>query len=111
MGCLVQPGVRRVTDPKFCGGVLARGLSERGGGAAGIWRDVPAARGVLGRTPSIGKERGQILPQPDGAHVFVTAHPSYLLRLEGDGREREEARFREDLARLATLLRNQPEKA
>lgn len=63
-----------------------------------------AARAVLGRTPSIGKERGQLLHQPDGTRVFITAHPSYLLRLEADAREREEAKFRDDLTCLAAML-------
>ena len=70
-----------------------------------------AARSVLGRTPSIGKERGQLLPQPDGSGVFVTAHPSYLLRLDGEARAREEAKFRADLAAVRTLLAAQAEKA
>lgn len=70
-----------------------------------------AARGVLGRTPSIGKERGQLLPQPDGSHVFVTAHPSYLLRLDGDARAREEEKFRQDLASVQAILSAQAEKA
>lgn len=70
-----------------------------------------AARGVLGRTPSIGKERGQLLPQPDGSQVFVTAHPSYLLRLDGDARAREEVKFRQDLAQIQAILSAHAEKA
>jgi probable DNA metabolism protein len=63
------------------------------------------ARGLLGRTPSIGKERGQAIAQPDGTKVWLTAHPSYLLRLDGEAREREHGRFAEDLAGLARMLR------
>lgn len=65
-----------------------------------------AARGLLGRTPSIGKERGQVIPQPDGSQVVITAHPSYLLRLNGDAREREEAKFVDDLTSVANMVRN-----
>ncbi|WP_404480753.1 UdgX family uracil-DNA binding protein [Novosphingobium sp. BL-52-GroH] len=65
-----------------------------------------SARGLLGRTPSIGRERGQALVQPDGTTVWLTAHPSYLLRLDGAAREREHARFAEDLAGLSKLLAN-----
>lgn len=70
-----------------------------------------AARGLLGRTPSIGKERGQLLPQADGSQILITAHPSYLLRLEGESRAREEAKFRDDLAVLKRHLEPQVEKA
>ncbi|WP_395397369.1 UdgX family uracil-DNA binding protein [Novosphingobium sp. BL-8A] len=62
------------------------------------------ARGLLGRTPAIGRERGQAIAMADGSTVWLTAHPSYLLRLEGDAREREHARFAEDLAGLARIL-------
>lgn len=62
------------------------------------------ARGLLGRTPAIARERGRAIAQPDGAAVFVTAHPSYLLRLDGDAREREAAKFRDDLAALARMM-------
>lgn len=63
-----------------------------------------SARGLLGRTPAIARERGQAIAMADGSKVWLTAHPSYLLRLEGDAREREYARFAQDLAGLAHLL-------
>ncbi|MBF7011739.1 UdgX family uracil-DNA binding protein [Novosphingobium resinovorum] len=63
-----------------------------------------SARGLLGRTPAIGRERGRALYLPDGTRVWLTAHPSYLLRLDGESREREQGRFAEDLAGLAQLL-------
>jgi len=62
------------------------------------------ARGLLGRTPAIGRERGRAIAQPDGTQVFVTAHPSYLLRLDGEARERETVKFDHDLAALAKML-------
>ncbi|EIZ80367.1 uracil-DNA glycosylase [Novosphingobium sp. Rr 2-17] len=62
------------------------------------------ARGLLGRTPAIGRERGQALTGPDGTQVWLTAHPSYLLRLEGAAKEREHQKFAADLAGLARML-------
>ncbi|KQM19397.1 UdgX family uracil-DNA binding protein [Novosphingobium sp. Leaf2] len=64
------------------------------------------ARGLLGRTPSIGRERGQAIAQSAGASVWLTAHPSYLLRLDGTARAREHDRFAQDLAGLAQVLRH-----
>jgi uracil-DNA glycosylase len=43
-----------------------------------------AARRVLGRTVSIAKIRGKILPEEGDGRVLVTIHPSYLLRVQGD---------------------------
>ncbi|MEE4451141.1 UdgX family uracil-DNA binding protein [Novosphingobium resinovorum] len=63
-----------------------------------------SARGLLGRTPAIGRERGQAIALPDGGTIWLTAHPSYLLRLDGEAREREHGRFAQDLAGLARLL-------
>jgi DNA polymerase len=80
-------GERSLVKPKV---ILALGAS--------------GARGLLGRTPSINKERGQALAQGDGTLVWLTAHPSYLLRLDGEAREREHARFGDDLAELAKVL-------
>ncbi len=85
---------RKIVAPKL---ILALGAS--------------AARGVLGRTPSIGKERGQLIPQSDGSQVWITAHPSYLLRLDGEAQARETEKFRDDLARVAGLLADHPAKA
>lgn len=65
-----------------------------------------AARGLLGRTPSIARERGTSIALEDGTRIWLTAHPSYLLRLDGPAREREEQRFAQDLAGLAQLLKD-----
>ena len=70
-----------------------------------------AARSVLGKTVSVQKVRG--LPQrlQDGAELWITTHPSYLLRLEDAARAGEEARFAADLravaGRLAELAQGQ----
>jgi DNA polymerase len=47
-----------------------------------------AARGITGRTITVGKERGRITPLADGTHLLVTVHPSYLLRLPDEASKR-----------------------
>jgi len=63
-----------------------------------------AARGMLGRTVSVQRERGRGRTLPDGAELWITAHPSYLLRLHDEGRRVEEARFAQDLTAVARRL-------
>ncbi len=63
-----------------------------------------AARGLLGRTVSITKARGVPLTLDDGTELWVTAHPSYLLRLEGEARETQAALFAADLAAVKVRL-------
>lgn len=63
-----------------------------------------AGRSILGRTPSIGRERGNPIPLPDGSTLWLTVHPSYLLRLNDDARAREEEQFQSDLRKVATTL-------
>lgn len=57
-----------------------------------------AARSLLGKTATISKLRGTPLQLGDGTMLFVTNHPSYLLRIpDAEGRAREQARFEADL--------------
>ena len=88
--------------------------------ACGVWLDLErsvirprvlvlmggsAARGVLGRPVAVTRERGQAMYLPDGQLVFVTVHPSYLLRVpEGAAQEREYRAFVRDLAAVRALL-------
>ena len=60
-----------------------------------------AARGVLGKTVTIGKARGQPILSNHG-EVWVSVHPSYLLRLRTG---RDDARLREEEVRFAADLR------
>lgn len=62
------------------------------------------ARGLLGRTVSVGRERGRAIPLDDGAELWVTVHPSYLLRLDGEARAEQAALFAEDLAAVLGRL-------
>jgi uracil-DNA glycosylase family 4 len=61
-----------------------------------------AARSLLGRAVTIGKERGRPLALPDGAgEAWITVHPSYLLRItDRSAADAEYARFVEDLRRV-----------
>lgn len=81
---------RQIIQPKL---VLAMGAS--------------AARGMLGKTVSITKARGAPIALEDGSELWITAHPSYLLRLEGAAQEEQARLFDADLAavkeRLAVL--------
>ena len=45
---------------------------------------VTAARSLTGRTVTISKVRGKPLELEDGTRLFVTVHPSALLRIEDD---------------------------
>jgi DNA polymerase len=56
-----------------------------------------AARAVFGKTMPIGRNRGSVLELGGGAKALITVHPSYLLRVEEDDKEREFALFVADL--------------
>ncbi|MBN9580276.1 MAG: UdgX family uracil-DNA binding protein [Afipia sp.] len=63
-----------------------------------------AARAALGRTVTIGRERGRRIELPDGQAAFVTVHPSFLLRVpDEEGRAREYRAFVDDLRKVARL--------
>ncbi|MCA0977790.1 UdgX family uracil-DNA binding protein [Qipengyuania flava] len=78
---------RAIVQPKL---VLAMGAS--------------AARGILGKTVSISKVRGTPIALEDGSELWVTAHPSYLLRLDGRAREEQERLFDADLTAVKVRL-------
>ena len=67
-----------------------------------------AARAVLGRAVTIGRERSQPIALPDAygsnAQGFITVHPSYLLRIpDEDTKQREYAAFVADLKQALAL--------
>ena len=80
-------GERELVQPKL---ILAMGAS--------------AARGMLGKTVSISKARGQAHMLEDGSELWVTAHPSYLLRLDGPARDEQARLFDADLAAVKERL-------
>ncbi len=88
--------------------------------ACGFWLDVErtrvrprllvlmggsAARAVLGRAVTIGRERGRPIQMPDGQTVFITVHPSFLLRVpDAAAKAREYAAFVRDLTAIRALM-------
>ena len=59
-----------------------------------------AARSIFGRTVTITKMRGRAHKLDDGLPVFVTIHPSFLLRIKGAAdKKREYRNFVADLRR------------
>jgi DNA polymerase len=57
-----------------------------------------AARALLGRVVTITQTRGSAIPLSDTTHLWVTIHPSFLLRIPDEDRKREEyKRFVEEL--------------
>jgi uracil-DNA glycosylase len=60
---------------------------------------------VLGRAVTITRERGRPIELPDGQTVFVTVHPSYLLRVPDEAAKAREYRaFVADLRTIAELI-------
>jgi DNA polymerase len=60
-----------------------------------------AARSLLGKTVTIGRVRGSPLKAEDGGELWVTVHPSFLLRIpEPDRKRQESALFLRDLKRI-----------
>ena len=57
-----------------------------------------AARSLTGKTVTISKERGRAIMLPDGGELWITVHPSFLLRIEDrDAAALEHDRFVADL--------------
>jgi len=60
-----------------------------------------AARSLIGRSVTISRAREAPVTLEDGGEVWVTVHPSYLLRMPDPDRKREERRrFLRDLERI-----------
>jgi DNA polymerase len=63
-----------------------------------------AARALLGKSVTISRARGMPHPLEGGGELWVSVHPSYLLRLKDEMKERQERMFRADLAAVAKRL-------
>lgn|SRR5487761_1110547 len=73
---------------------------------------VSAARGLTGKTVTIAKTRGKALSLPDGTMLFVTVHPSALLRIEDEKDKRMAYRqFVADLKNAAAAVSRTPVRA
>jgi DNA polymerase len=63
-----------------------------------------AGRALLGRDFKMTRDRGRWLALDDGTPVLATYNPAYVLRLEGDARDRAEAEVALDLASVRGRL-------
>ena len=60
-----------------------------------------AARSLMGKVVTISKERGRAITLPDGSELWITVHPSFLLRIED--RTQAEAEFERFVADLQAV--------
>jgi DNA polymerase len=68
-----------------------------------------AAQSLIGRVVPVTKERGNVIERDDGLRVFVTVHPSYLLRIREDAdKAAEQGRFLEDMRAVKRLMVRPP---
>ncbi|HTW34448.1 MAG TPA: UdgX family uracil-DNA binding protein [Rhizomicrobium sp.] len=65
-----------------------------------------AARGVFGKTLAIGKNRGRVMPLDEHSKALITIHPSYLLRMQDEDKDREYTAFVADLKVAAKYTRD-----
>jgi DNA polymerase len=64
-----------------------------------------AAQSLLGKAIPITKMRGQVVQRDDGLRIFLTIHPSYILRIrEPDEKEAERERFLLDIREVKRLM-------
>jgi DNA polymerase len=64
-----------------------------------------AAQSLLGKAVAITKMRGQVIEREDGLRVFLTIHPSFILRIrEQADKEAERERFLQDMLTVKTLM-------
>jgi len=64
-----------------------------------------AAQSLLGKAIPVTKMRGQVLERDDGLRVFITIHPSFILRIpDPSGKEAERARFLADMKAVRGLM-------
>jgi DNA polymerase len=64
-----------------------------------------AALGLLGKAVPVMKMRGQVVEREDGLKVFLTIHPSFILRIrEKEEAEAERARFLKDMKAVKALM-------
>ncbi len=64
-----------------------------------------AIQSLLGKAMPVTGMRGRVIRRDDGLRVFITVHPSYILRIRGEAdRQAERARFLEDMTAVKELL-------
>lgn len=64
-----------------------------------------AALSLLGKAIAVTKMRGQVIEREDGLQVFITIHPSFILRIQEPAeKEAERGRFLEDMKQVKRLM-------
>ena len=63
-----------------------------------------AAQSLLGKAIPITKMRGQVIEREDGLRVFITIHPSFILRIHERDKEAERERFLQDMKQVKRLM-------
>ena len=64
-----------------------------------------AAMALLGKSIAVTKMRGQVITREDGLRVFLTIHPSFILRIrDHDEKEAERGRFVADMQAVKALM-------
>jgi uracil-DNA glycosylase len=64
-----------------------------------------AAQSLLGKAIAVTKMRGGVIEREDGVRVFVTIHPSFILRIRDHAdKEAERARFLNDMKEVKRLM-------
>lgn len=63
-----------------------------------------AGRGILGRTPSVGNERGSPVRLEDGTWLVMSVHPASILRSVPVQQAEDERQFQRDVSLVANLL-------
>ncbi|WP_425531043.1 UdgX family uracil-DNA binding protein, partial [Mesorhizobium retamae] len=65
-----------------------------------------AAQSLLGKAVPITKMRGQLIEREDGLRIFLTIHPSFILRIrDAEDKEAERGRFLDDMRAVKGLMR------
>jgi DNA polymerase len=64
-----------------------------------------AVQSLLGKALPVTKTRGETIERADGLKVFITVHPSFLLRLRDEaGKRVERAKFLQDMKAVKRLM-------
>ena len=64
-----------------------------------------AALSLLGKAIPVTKMRGQVIERGDGLRVFITIHPSFILRIQdAEEKEAERDRFLHDMKQVKRLM-------
>jgi len=64
-----------------------------------------AALSLLGKAIPVTKMRGQVIEREDGLRVFITIHPSFILRIQdAEEKEAERERFLHDMKQVKRLM-------